>query len=157
MIPSLRLENFYAYEIPDKLSTSQGFPIKEIMPILGITYNNFRKESDFANAIILSDVFVNLEIENVTLIDLLMGKENHPLEAIRWQNEYTSGIGRRRYKPISEGFTLKIKKDILLKYLLKTELVLCYNFLMKRSASVFSPESYMQWHTLQKRFELDVK
>jgi hypothetical protein len=40
--------------------------------------------------------------------------EEYPLKAFRWQNAYTSGSERRRYKPTSEGFTLKVTVQYLI-------------------------------------------
>ena len=82
----------------------------------------------------------------------MQGKKDYPIEAFRWQNAYTSS-GRRRYKPTSEGFTLKVRKDVLLKYLSDKNLVLCYDIKLRRSTTKYRPEDYMDWYDLKKRVE----
>ncbi len=152
--PVIKEENLYAYEISTLSIPSTSFPIKGIQPLLEISYNKFRGESDLANAFILADLLNELNIKEANLLEVLMGKGNYPLEAFRWQNAYTSGTGRRRYKATSEGFILKIKKDVLLDYINKNGLTLCYDFALRRSISKFIPERYMEWYNLRKRVEV---
>jgi hypothetical protein len=85
----------------------------------------------------------------------MQGKKGYPIEAFRWQNAYTS-TGRRRYKPTSEGFTLKIKREVLLNYLSQNNMTLCYDISLSRSATKFSPENYMNWFDLKKRIETKI-
>jgi len=156
LTPVIKEENFYAYELPTHIFNSKSFPIKEIKPILEISLNNFRGKNDLAFANLLSDVFFDFGIEKNNLLEILKGKHNYPIEAFRWQNAYTSGTGRRRYKPTSEGFTIKIKKDLLSNYLLKHNMILCYDISLKRSATKYRPEDYMKWHELKKRIEVEI-
>jgi hypothetical protein len=152
IIPFIKEENLNAYEISSSSYTSASFPIKEIKPLLEISQNRFRGESDLEHANLLSDIFTVLGIEEANLLEIMQGKKNYPIEALRWQNAYTSS-GRRRYKPTSEGFTLKIRKDVLLKYLSDENLVLCYDIKLRRSTTKYRPEDYMDWYDLKKRVE----
>jgi hypothetical protein len=152
IFPFITIENKKAYEISSSTYASNSFPIKEIKPLLEISENNFRGESDLENANLLHDIFVDLGIEEASLLEIMQGKKDYPIEAFRWQNAYTSS-GRRRYKPTSEGFTLKIKKEILLDYLSKKEMSLCYDISLNRSVTKYSPENYMDWYDLKKRIE----
>jgi len=156
IIPFIKEENLYAYEIPLAHFVSTSFPIKEIKPLFEISENNFRGKSDLVNASLLSDIFADIGIEKVNLWDIIQGKENYPIEAFQWQNAYTSGSDRRRYKPTSEGFTLKIKRDVLLNYLSQKNMVLCYDISLRRSTTKYRPENYMEWHNLKKRIEVNL-
>lgn len=156
MIPFIKEENLNAYEISSANFTSTSFPIKEIKPLLEISENNFRGEPDLVNANLLSDVFADLGIEKVNLLEIMQGKKSYPIEAFRWQNAYTSGTGRRRYKPTSEGFTLKIKREVLLNYLSQKNMTLCYDISLSRSATKYRPENYMDWFDLKKRIEVNL-
>ena len=82
-------------------------------------------------------------------------ESDYPIKAERWQNAYTSS-GRRRYKPTSEGFTLRIRKDILVNYLEENDMILCYDFNLRYSNSTSMPESYMDWHEFEEKFEVDI-
>ena len=152
IIPFIKEENLNAYEISSSNYTSTSFPIKEIKPLLEISQNRFRGESDLVHANLLSDIFTDLGIEEANLLEIMQGKKDYPIEAFRWQNAYTSS-GRRRYKPTSEGFTLKVRKDVLLKYLSDKNLVLCYDIKLRRSTTKYRPEDYMDWYDLKKRVE----
>lgn len=156
MLPFIKEENLNAYEISSTNFTSTSFPIKEIKPLLEISENNFRGEPDLVNANLLSDVFADLGIEKENLLEIMQGKKSYPIEAFRWQNAYTSGTGRRRYKPTSEGFTLKIKRDVLLNYLSQKNMTLCYDITLRRSATKYRPENYMDWFNLKKRIEVNL-
>lgn len=150
---TIKGENYYAYELSTPEYNSINFPIEEIKPLLQISLNNFRGESDLLNASLLNDVYTDLGLEKSNLLDLLIGIEDYPIEAFHWQNSYTS-FGRRRYKPISEGFTIKIKKEILSIFLMKNDMDLCYDISLKRSATKYRPEENMEWHDLSIRVEL---
>lgn len=156
MIPFIKEENLNAYEISSANFTSTGFPITQIKPLLEISENNFRGEPDLVNANLLSDVFADLGIEKANLLEIMQGKGSYPIEAFRWQNAYTSGTGRRRYKPTSEGFTLKIKREVLLNYLSQKNMTLCYDITLNRSATKYIPEDYMDWFDLKKRIEVNL-
>lgn len=152
IIPFFKEENLNAYEISSSNYTSSSFPIKEIKPLLEISHNRFRGESDLVHANLLSDIFTDLGIEEANLLEIMQGKKDYPIEAFRWQNAYTSS-GRRRYKPTSEGFTLKVRKEVLLKYLSYKNLVLCYDIKLRRSTTKYRPEDYMDWYDMKKRIE----
>jgi hypothetical protein len=156
IIPFIKEENLNAYEISSANFTSTSFPIREIKPLLEISENNFRGEPDLVNANLLSDVFADLGIEKVNLLEIMQGKKSYPIEAFRWQNAYTSGTGRRRYKPTSEGFTLKIKREVLLNYLLQKNMTLCYDISLSRSSTKYRSENYMDWFNLKKRIEVNL-
>jgi hypothetical protein len=152
--PIIKNENHYAYELPSGQINSNSFPISEVKPLIELSYNYFRGEPDLVNANLLSDIYEELGIEQKSLLQLMReANGNLPIEAYRWQNAYTSGVGRRRYKTTSEGFTLKIRKDVLLKYLSDKSLVLCYDIKLRRSTTKHRPEDYMEWYDLKKRVE----
>jgi hypothetical protein len=155
IIPFIKEENLNAYEISSAKYTSSSFPIKEIKPLLEISENNFRGESDLVNVNLLSDIFADLGIGEANLLEIMQGKKEYPVEAFRWQNAYTSS-GRRRYKPTSDGFTLKIKREILLNYLSQKNMTLCYDITLRRSATKYRPENYMDWFDLKKRIEVNL-
>ena len=144
----------YAYELPTKL-TSINFPINVIRPIIEISLNNFRGEQDLACAFLLSDCLSDLGIPNLNLLEVLKDNNQSCLEAFYWQNAYTSGGDRRRYKPTSEGFTLKIKRKALMAFLDKTEMTLCYDISLSRSTTNYKSEDNMAWHEWRERVEVD--
>lgn len=153
--PCLRLENSYAFEMPSMIDTRSDFPIPEIKPILMISNSNYRGERDLSTACLLPNIFNDFEIETISLADLLIERTPHPLMAFIWQSEYTSSTGRRRYKPISNGFVLKIKKEVILNYLSKTDYILCFDIMLRRSATAFYPESHKNWYSLNKIFDFE--
>jgi hypothetical protein len=154
LIPFIKEENLHAYEISSANHTSKKFPINKIKPLLEISENNFRGESDLVNANLLSHIYYELGIEKANLLEILQGKQYYPIEAFRWQNAYTSS-GRRRFKPTSEGFTLKIKREVLLNFLSQKNMTLCYDITLSRSATKYRPENYMDWFDLKKRIEVN--
>jgi hypothetical protein len=84
---------------------------------------------------------------------LALKEKIYPLKAERWQNAYTS-TGRRRYKPISEGFCLKIEKNLLINHLKENNLELCYEIRFNRSCTRGTPESLMKWHSFRHRITI---
>ena len=153
----IQLENQYAYEMPLTEYDSSSFPHREVVPLIQISYNKFRGVQDLANVNLFSNIFSGLDIEEKKLLSISTGQEGYPLNAIRWINSYNSGSSWRRYKPSSDGFTLKIKKEILLDYLLKNDLILCYNFKLKRSTDNDGPEKHMNWVDLNRDIEINGK
>ncbi len=151
--PIITNENLYSYELPSDKYSTKSFPINEIQPIIEISYNNFRGESDLVLANLLSDVFRDFGIEKISLTEIMQIKKDYQLEGIRWQNAYTSGVDRRRYKATSEGYLLKIKRKTLMNYLSKNNLVLCYDIYLRRSTTKHRPEAYMDWYDLNRRIE----
>lgn len=155
-LPFIQLENQYAYEMPQVEYDSSSFPIKQITPLIQISYNNYRGEPDLAYANIFSDSFSKLGIEEKKLLNILLNQDNHPLKAFKWINSYTKGPDWRRYKPSSEGYILKIRKKVLLDYLKTNDLMLCYNIKFRRSADEYIPESHMYWYNLDRNIETDL-
>ena len=154
--PKIYDENLYVYNLPRKEYNSSSFPINGIKPLVQVSHNNFRGESDLKFACLLYDIYDELNIERRDLLKILTNNESdYPLKAERWQNAYTS-TGRRRYKPISEGFNLKIEKNILIEYIKKNDLELCYEIKIERSCSRGTPESLMEWHNLNERINVKV-
>lgn len=155
-MPFIQLENQYAYELPLPGYSAFSFPLKEVKPIVQISYNGFRGEQELANANLFTDIFLDLNIDEKNLLEIFTAQEDYPLKAISWINSYTLGPSWRRYKPSSEGFTFKIEKHILLDFLKKNDLVLCYNVRLKRSADEYRPENYMNWRKLEKNFKTNL-
>lgn len=145
-------ENLFAYEMPTNNMISASYPIAGIKPLLELSYSRYRGEHDLVNATFISDVFRMLRIEEVNLLELLVDIERNSICAFRWQDSYTSGSGRRRYKPNSEGFTLKLKKDVLLDYLQKNNKELCYEVSFRRSVTKYRPEDHMVWFPFKRIF-----
>ncbi|OOB83897.1 hypothetical protein BZL53_02105 [Flavobacterium columnare] len=156
-LPYIILQNQYAYELPLTEYNSSTFPFEQIIPLIQISNNNFRGEQDLVNINLFSDIFLKLGIEEPSLLDIFIKQEDYFLRAFRWINSYTLGPNWRRYKPSSEGFTLKIKKEILLYFLQKNNLVLCYNIKLKRSTDNDRTEKYMNWFDLSKDIEINGK
>ena len=156
--PFIQLENQHGYEMSLKEYSTSSFPIKEVIPLIQVSYNNFRGEKDLINANLFSDSFSNLGIREKKLLDVFIEEEGSPLKAISWIDSYSSspGIDRRRYKPKSEGITFKINKELLLDYLNENDLVLCYNVLLSRSADKYISENHMNWYDLDKNIEIDL-
>lgn len=151
-MPFIQLENQYDYELPLVGYSTSSFPLKEVKPLIQISYNALRGEQNLANANLFTDFFWDLNINEKNLLKIFTDQGDCPLKAISWINSYTSGPSWRRYKPSSEGFTFKIKKDILLHYLEKNDLVLCYSVKLKRATDDDRPEKYMRWCKLDKNF-----
>jgi len=155
ILPRIQDENLFTYNLPIKDYSSSSFPIKEIKPLIQITNNNFRAAHDLTFACLLYDVFDDLNVQRKNLFEIMTQVSDYPIKAERWQNAYTSS-GRRRYKQTSEGFTLRIKKDVLVKYLEQNNMKLCYNFHLRYSNSTSIPESYMDWHKFKEKYEVDI-
>jgi hypothetical protein len=155
-LPFIQLENQYAYEMPLVEYDSSSFPIKEIIPLIQISYNNFRGEPDLVNASIFSDSFLKLDIEEKNLLSFLLNQDNYPLKGFKWISSYAKGSDWRRYKPSSEGYVLKVRKNALLDYLKTNDLRLCYNIKLRRSADEYIPESHMYWCNLDRNIEIDL-
>ncbi len=153
--PRIQDENLFTYDLPIRGYSSSSFPIKEIKPLIQITHNNFRAESDLTFASLLYDVFDDFNIQRKNLLEIMTADFDFPIKAERWQNAYTSS-GRRRYKPTSEGFTLRMSKKYLVEYLEQNNMELCYEINLRYSDSTSRPESYMTWHSLAERFEADI-
>ncbi|MDD2229468.1 MAG: hypothetical protein PHY48_08665 [Candidatus Cloacimonetes bacterium] len=145
-------KNLFAYELPTNNMRSASYPIAGIKPLLELSYCQYRGEHDLVYATLISDVFSMLGIEEVNLLELLVDMEQSSICAFRWQDSYTSGSDRRRYKPNSEGFTLKIKKDVILDYLIKNNMELCYEVSLRRSVTKYRPEDHMEWFPLKRIF-----
>jgi len=147
--PIIVEKNQFAYEMPNSKRNINTFPIKGILPILEVSRNNFRGEKHLSKAVIAKDFFKMLDYGQPNLSDLLQStSETGKITAIHWQNAYTSG--RRRYKPSSEGFSLKIKKSYLKIFLEKNNFDLCLNFEVNRSNTPYVNESQMEWKSFQK-------
>lgn len=143
-------ENIYNNEFPATTINPNTFPINTIKPLLETSVNKFRGEKELFKAIPFLTIMDELGIEPKCLLEILLQNEKYPIEAFFWKGEYT--FGRRRFKPISEGFTLKIKKDIFTQYLKKNDMVLCYDFTIKRSIDGYHiPEDYMKWEHFTKK------
>jgi len=155
-LPFIQLENQYAYNLPLAEYNSSIFPINQIVPLIQISYNNYRSEKDLLNTNLFSYTILKFNIEKKNLLDIIIHQGCLPLKAFRWINAYTSSTDRRRYKPSSEGLTFKIEKEILINYLKTNNLVLCYNVKLKRSADEYIPESHMNWYKLDRNIEIEL-
>lgn len=147
-------ENIYNNEFPGTTINPNTFPISTIKPLLETSINKFRGEKGLSKAIPFLTIMDELGIEHKCLIEILLQRDEYPIEAFFWKGEYT--FGRRRFKPVSEGFTLKIRKDILTKYLKENNMSLCYDFALRRSIDGYNiPENDMKWEYLHKRVIAD--
>ncbi len=151
---SIEYENKYTYELPAKPLDPESLSIEGFNPILEINSNNFRGQLGLKYAILTNEAFQNFGIDKRDLLQVIEQEDDFPLKAILWQKAYTPGSERRRYKPTSEGFTLKIKKNVLATYLKENDLVLCYELFLKRSTDKYRPETHMYWEKLKQRFEI---
>lgn len=143
-------ENIYNNELPATTINPNTFPISTIKPLLETSINKFRGERGLTKAIPFLTIMDELGIKHKCLMEILLQRDEYPIEAFFWKGEYT--FGRRRFKPISEGFTLKIRKDILAQYLKERKMSLCYDFALRRSIDGYHiPENYMKWEHLHKR------
>lgn len=149
------LINTYSYEMPE-IDHPGSFPIKQLQPLIQISKNSFRGEPDLINAGIYPDTFPELEPDEREQPLINTNNDDKKLKALRWINANTSSTDSRRYKPKSEGYTLKIKKEILIDYLKKNNLTLCYNVRLRRSADQYILEREMVWKTIQKTFVIDL-
>lgn len=154
--PYLELENQYAHEIPSHNFNSSFYNEKDISALIHLSHNNFRGEPDLVNANLLSDVFVKFGIEQRSLLEIISKDDHFPLQACRWNSASTSGTDRRRYKPESNGFNLKIKKDVLVDYLNTNNMKLCYHIKLERSSSEYIAENSMNWFDFDRIVEIDL-
>ena len=151
----LRKENLYTNELPNPDHSSKAFPIKEIKPLIEVSDSNFRGEQGIVIATLLNDLYTDFGFEARTLFEIFKNTGDYPLEAFFWQCAYTNtSIGRRRYKPTSEGFTLKVKRNILNEYLTSNNMVLCFDVKLERTTTKFVPESDMDWYIYSNILEI---
>jgi hypothetical protein len=156
LMPFFERENIYNNEFPATTINPNTFPLHTIKPLLEISVNKFRGEETLHKAIPFLTIMKELEIESRCLLDILLKDDDYPIKASFWKEEYT--FGRRRFKPIAEGFTLKIKRDIFIEYLKKSKMTLCYDFTLKRSIDGYHiPENYMKWQDFNTRILCDVE
>ena len=154
-IESLKYEHFipvknsYDFEMPSSTRSIHSFPVKGILPILEVSKNNFRGENGISKAMVAKEFLEDLGFNPISLLDLLQDPSNQDhIKAIQWQNAYTSG--RRRYKPSSEGFTLKIDRLKLKEFLDKNDIELCLSMELSRANTPYVNESQMNWKHYQK-------
>ena len=150
IMPFFQLENQYAYELPLVGYFASSFPSTQVKPLIQISYNNFRGEQDLVNSNLFTDAFWDLGLNEKNLLDIFSAREDYPIKVIRWMNSYTAGPSWRRYKPSSEGFTLKIMIKTFLDFLKKNDLVLCYHIQLKRSTDESRAENSMKWSKLNR-------
>lgn len=143
--PFLSFDNKYAYEIPSLDDWSSSFHKSKLEPLLELSHSSFRGEEGLSKANLLNIVFSKLGVKSLNLLQILNCSENDDVYALNWISSYTAGPRWRRYKPGSEGFTLRIRKDLLLNYLIVNNLELCYNITLRRSTDDDRPEKYMRW------------
>ncbi|WP_336715256.1 NACHT domain-containing protein [Chryseobacterium mucoviscidosis] len=148
--PFLSFKNKYAYEVPSLYDTAKSFPNESIFPLLQISYNKFRGENGLINANIFNDVFSELGISSDNLLQIYKNSNAKDIQAFNWISSYTGGPTWRRFKPSSEGFTLRIKKDILSTYMKNHNLELCYRIILRRSTDNDRMEKYMNWFDFEK-------
>ncbi|MBD0777309.1 NACHT domain-containing protein [Maribacter sp. ANRC-HE7] len=142
-------ENSFDIEMPGSTRSIHSFPVKDILPILEVSKNNFRGEKSISTAMVANEFLEMLEINEMILLDLLNNSsEKDEIKAVKWQNCYTSG--RRRYKPSSEGFTIKIDRLRLKEFLDKNNFQLCLNIEVSRANTPYVNESHMDWKHYQK-------
>jgi hypothetical protein len=154
--PYLELENQYAYEISSPSCTSSFYKEEDSSALIHLSRNNFRGQSDIACANLLSDLFVNAEIKPRNLLEILCQDDDYPIKACRWISASTSSTDRRRFEPASEGFNLKIKKDVLINYLRSNNMKLCYHIKLERAADEYISENRMAWFDLDRIIEIDL-
>lgn len=142
-------KNSFNFEMPGSTRSIHSFPIKGILPILEVSKNNFRGEKGISTAMVSNEFLEMLESNKMTLFDLLNNSsEQEELKAVKWQNCYTSG--RRRYKPSSEGFTLKINRAKLKAFLYRYDFELCLSIDVSRANTPYVNESHMDWKHYRK-------
>lgn len=142
-------KNSFDFEIPGSTRSIHSFPIKGILPILEVSKNNFRGEKHISKAMVTSEFMEMLGSNKMTLFDLLNNSsDQEKLKAINWQNAYTNG--RRRYKPSSEGFTIKVDRYKLKEFLDKNDFELCLSLEVSRANTPYVNESQMDWKHYQK-------
>jgi len=146
-VPSI---NMYAAELPEENQLFLNFPDPTIQPVLQLSNNLYRGQYYDTTAMMLHDIQNMMQISNLSLYDVLAGKSN-VLKAFFWQNSYCDGF--RRFKPTSQGFTLKIKRDYLDFFLRENNMRLEYNVKLKRSLDKYIEYEDDGW----KRFERNFK
>lgn len=142
--PFCLMENCYTFEIPNMFPKSDDFPIAKIIPLVGISENNFRGNNDLSIAAILPNLIEELQLLRESETSLNYCKDgNVCIEFSKWQEEFDQD--RRRQKPKSAGVFLRIRKDILQPYLDDKGYKLCYSILFRRSTDKYKSEENMQW------------
>jgi len=153
--PVISRINCFDFEMPSSERNIHSFPINGLLPILEVSRNNFRGEKSISKAMLAKEFLELLGFNKLSLFDLLNNPSDQEyLKAIHWQNAYTSG--RRRYKPSSEGFTLKIDKLKLKKFLSENDYELCVSVDIKRANTPYINESHMNWKYFQKVSVTDI-
>ena len=154
-IENLKYEHFiprnncFDFEMPGSIRSIHSFPVKGILPILEVSKNTFRGEKGISSAMVANELLEMLKCKKTTLFDLLNNSSGQEkLKAFKWQNCYTSG--RRRYKPSSEGFTIKIDRLKLKEFLDQNDFELCLSMEVSRANTPYVNESQMDWRHYQK-------
>ena len=145
--------NLYAFELP--VAGRQAAPQPEGR-LLDASFNNFRTMSDLIQAWVTQEILATITNPPASLLQSLVEKENEgTVEAFRWQRAYTDGVGRRRYRPTSEGFTLKMKKSTMQNILAAGNFELWYHLFIQLAGDYFRPETHLNWHRLNEHIRVE--
>lgn len=152
-LPFNSVYNNYTYELSTQNLIGENSAIK---PLLQTLVNNLKGEENLIGANLLSDVFLNLEIEKKNGLELYFADEKYPLKFSKWISSYKDGPVWRRFKPSSDGFILEMRKSIMSEYLQKNNLILFYNVRLKRSTDTDRTENIMKWKYFEKNVEFEI-
>lgn len=146
------LSNLYAFEFPVSGRQAASQPEGRF---LDASFNNFRKMPDLIQAWGTQDILAMITNPPASLLQSLVEKENEgTVQAFRWQRAYTNGVGRRRYRPTSEGFTLKMKKSTMQNILTTGDFELWYHLSIQLAGDNFRPETQLHWHRLNEHIKV---
>ncbi|WP_323028287.1 NACHT domain-containing protein [Gelidibacter japonicus] len=144
-------KNCFDFEMPGSTRSIHSFPVKGILPLLEVSENNFRGEKGISRGMLSKEFLKCLGYYPITLLNLLQYPSNcEEIKAFQWQNAYTSG--RRRYKPSSEGFTIKIDRYKLKEFIDNNNFEVCLCVEVSRANTPYVNESYMNWENYRKIF-----
>lgn len=148
--------NQYSYELPHSQLKVFDFPLGGIVPLLEISYSHFRGQYDLATASIIKDASIKLGFPQTTALGNTKQELDNGITSFYWQNAFTNGTGYRRYKPTSEGFTLKIKKSVLMDILSANNLELCYEVKLGRMVEEYKSPIRGQKNQISRRITVNL-
>jgi hypothetical protein len=152
-LPIFLTENVYIFELSHSVPASSTFPVNGIRPILGVSNNRFRGSEALSIATLAPDVVQELQLtaRNACSLDYELDGEL-AVHFYSWQEEFDQG--RRVQRSRSAGVGLRIRRDLLDRYLARHGYEFYVHINLRRSADKYKPEPEMHWETIAKTYRI---
>lgn len=138
--PASISENLYRFEV----CRAEGGTDPSIVPLVHITQRHFRGRNGLDVADVPREAARNIGIASPAWPWPLRPSVGEPtLRPTEWQEAFAQD--RRRHEPVSEGFLLEIRGDVIREWLQRMGYEVVYLISQRRSVGKYNPESEMEW------------